>query len=128
MGNTPSDIVDPQKGLEEIKTLRIKATSLNNKQKKEIRLTLIKLISLQKNAVVRLKGSRSKVLKLRQLELKLRQRGTMSDLTKSRSKELEKKVQLNLRIARSNFEQDKRNFNALKDKGLKIVESLFPLM
>lgn len=120
MENTPSEIIEPQKGIEEVKTLRSKATSLNNK----LRLTLIKLMMLQQNAFRQKKEARNKVLKLRQIEFKLRQRGTMSNLTKTQRKELEKKVQLGLRKARAKLEQVERKFNVINEKRQKFVEKL----
>ena len=85
------------------------------------------LLLLQKDRSVafgKLIKARDKVRKLRQYELKLKQRGTMSNLTKSKRKELAEKVQSGLRKARAGLEQAERYYNEINEKEKKCLTKL----
>lgn len=120
MGNTPSEIVDPQKGFEEVKVLQSKTLAL---RKKKLLKALRLLQKAQRVAFGKLNEARHKVLHKYELNLKLR-RGTMSNLTKSKRKELAEKVQSGLRNARKALEQAEEDYNAINERQEKCIEKL----
>lgn len=120
MEKTLSIDVNPQEGFEEVKVLQSKTLVL----KKKLLKALLLLQKARPVAFGKLIKARDKVRKLRQYELKLKQRGKMSNLTKSKRKELSVKVQSGLRKAREALKQAEGYYNAFNEKEKKCLEKL----
>ena len=120
MEKTSSITVNPQKGFEEVKVLKSKTLIL----KKKLLKALLLLQKARSVAFGKLTKARDKVQKLRQYELKLKQRGTMSNLTKSKRKELAEKVKSGLRNARAGLKQAEKYYNTINEKEKKCIEKL----
>ena len=120
MEKTLSIDVNPQEGFEEVNVLQSKTLVL----KKKLLKALLLLQKARTVAFGKLIKARDKVRKLRQYELKLKQRGKMSNLTKSKHKELAEKVQSGLQNARAGLIQAEKYYNIINEKEKKCIEKL----
>lgn len=130
MGNTPSDIVDPQKGFEEVKVLQSKTLASKSKLHRVSQL----LHKARRIASVRLIKARGKVRKLQIFELKLKKLDydldkhkinyNIKNTQRKNLAEKTKKIQSGLRKAREAFDQAEKYFNVINEKQQKIVEKL----
>lgn len=130
MENTPSETMDPQKGLEEVNGLQSKTTSLKSKLLRVLQLLpKTRLIAFGRKIKARGKVQKLRIfeLQLKKLEYKLNKHKinyTIKTTQRKNLAEKTKKIQSELLKAIAELKQAEKKYNAINENEKKCIKKL----